>query len=449
MEVNTGHRADMAKSRAVPKLTDAMVRQLVPETGTYIVREKEGATGFGVRVTPTGHKAFVLNYVIAGRERRATIGDYGPWSVVAARSQAYKLIRDIDVGIDPLAEKEQRRSAPKVIDLFERYSAEHLNKGRSERAARDNKSMWVKEILPRLGQVLLLDLTTDHVDRMHRDISASRAYRANRVVEQFRAALGKAVRWGWITANPASGVQTNDEVPRERYASLTELPYLLEALGQHENRSSADAILLLLLTGARKSEVLRACWDQFDFVTGVWTKSANETKQGRLHSVPLNDNALALIRALYTRRTSSKLLFPGKVADRPLEDVRRTWTSVLIDATLKQWNADSEVKKILATFPEKSGKALVSAVIAAAQETNVRIPRPFTDLRRHDLRHTFASLVGNSGQSLPVLGALLGHSSLQSTARYTHFFTDPLRKASNAAFEGLVLGAEADGKTQR
>lgn len=141
----------------------------------------------------------------------------------------------------------------------------------------------------------------------------------------------------------------------------------------------------MLLTGCRKSEALNAKWPQFDLVRRTWTKPSSETKQRREHRVPYS---LAVGEILERRggKTAGLLVFPGSFG-APLREVRKTFRAACATAGL-------------------------------------------ADVRLHDLRHTFASLAASSGQSLLVIGELLGHSSTQTTKRYAHLYDDPLRLAA-------------------
>ena len=188
---------------ATERLTDRIVRSLsLPASGSTVVYDAD-QPGFGIRVTAKGARSFVLNYVIASRERRLTIGSFPAWSTSAAREEAKKLRRQIDCGIDPLEERDKRnfaseaeRSAPTMNDLFARYSEEHLPR-KAARAAADDRSMWTKLILPRLGTIKVADVMPHDVDALHREITKSRPVRANRTVEVIRKAFNLAIRGNW------------------------------------------------------------------------------------------------------------------------------------------------------------------------------------------------------------------------------------------------------------
>jgi integrase len=386
----------MAEVRQV-KFDDRFVRSLAaPESGNRIAYERgnDAVRGFGVRVTASGAKSFVLNYSIAGRERRLTIGGYPAWSVAAARSQASSLRRKIDAGTDPLGIREAEREAPNVSDLCDRYIAEHASR---KRTGSSDEAMIRGIVRPELGSRKVASITFTDIDRLHRKVTKDRGpYQANRLIALLSKAFSLAIRWQMRGDNPAKGVERNPEERRYRYLTGEELRRLTEALAVHPSQSAANAVRLLLLTGARRGEVLAATSDQFDLETGLWVKPSSHTKQKREHRVPLSAPArqlLAEMRARAERRAQergrlpSPYVFPARTGDGPMVEIKTAW----------------------------------AALCKAAGLDGVRL---------HDLRHTYASVLASAGLSLPVIGALLGHTQPSTTARYTHLFDDPLRDAT-------------------
>lgn len=407
--------------RSTHRITDRFIKSAdIPAKG-YRVYYDADLPGFGCRVSSSGGQAFVLNYLVDGRERRITIGRYPTWSSTAAREQAKALKRKIDIGVDPLEVRDQRevaanghRSAPSISDLFDRYASEHLPR-KNPRSAADDRSMWVNEILPRIGDIKVIELTHDEVDALHADISKDRPIRANRIIEVLRKALNLSIRWGWRTSNPASGVHKNSEEKRERFLSDDEVGRLRIAIAREPDRDGADAIELLLLTGSRKSEVLMATWDEFSLDDGIWIKPSAHTKQKREHRLPLSEDALGILRYRYAQRVSG-FVFPGKDPEKPLHDLRNAWRRICIEAGLAkqvpQKTKNGEIKL------DTDGNPLLQLL------PTVRI---------HDLRHTYASVLASSGFSLPIIGALLGHTQTQTTARYAHLLDESLREAVGTA----------------
>jgi integrase len=414
--------------RATLRLTDKAIDGLpLPAKGGVITYDKD-VPGFGMRVTAKGARSFVLNYVVSGVERRMTIGQYSVWSATAAREEARELRRKIDRGIDPLAERKDQevaaaaeRDAPTMRELFDRYAQEHLPH-KSVRAAADDRSIWNQLVLPVLGEIKVTAVKSTDIDSLHASISTTRPVRANRTIEVMRKAFNLAIRWGWRPDNPVSGVRKNPEHRRARYLSSAEVIKLAEALAAHHEKTSAQAIRLLMLTGARRGEVLSACWDMFDLENGVWVKPSAHTKQRKEHRVPLSAPAVQLLKELRAEALErmkkaeaaeiNPYVFPGDDGE-PLTDIKRTWLTVCKKAGLaKEVEQRTRAGKLV---KDKDGKPIM------VWKTTVRI---------HDLRHTYASVLASEGLSLPIIGALLGHTQPQTTARYAHLFDDPLRAAT-------------------
>jgi integrase len=396
------------------KLSDATTRKALPPTrGQTFIWDSE-VKGFALRITAGGAKSFVLDYRVEGRQRRITLGNYPDWTVQAARASAKSMKRDVDLGQDPMADRHALREAPIVEDLWERYQSEKLPT-KAPRTQADERSMWQKIILPRLAKHRVADVTYNDIDELHRDITRIRRtpIRANRVVEALRGAFNLAIRWHWRQDNPARGVNRNPEEKRNRYLRKTELTALAHALNDHPEVVSANAIRLLMLTGARRGEVLNATWDMFDLEEGIWVKPSSHTKQRRLHRVPLSRPAIELLNAMRPS-AKSQFVFCGPEG-KPLTDIKRSWISVCKKAGL--------IERV--PMRSRSGKPMIDDAgnVVLGEQPNVRI---------HDLRHSFASILVSSGASLPLIGQMLGHTQVQTTQRYAHLFDQPMRDAAEA-----------------
>jgi integrase len=392
------------------RLTDRTIPKLArPATGNRIYYDAPNAKGngwtpgFGLRVTAAGARVFVLSYrTKAQRSRRLTIGGYPTWSLAAARDESAKLKRKIDQGEDPLGAIRAGRLAPTVADLCDRVTEEFLPKKRAS-TARDYKRMIELEIIPSLGSIKVADVVFADVDRLHRRIGRRAPYTANRCVALLSKMFALAVRWQYVATNPCRGIERNPEPKRERYLSADELARLGAALAKHKDKAAANIFRLLLLTGARRSEVAGARWADFDLETGTWVKPASATKQGKVHRIPLNGPAQLLLADL--RKAAAKdaeYLFPGRFGGHRVE-LKMDWAAVCRSARLK-------------------------------------------DARIHDLRHSFASVLAGSGHSLPIIGALLGHSQAATTSRYAHLADDPLRKATQVAGSVITAGNKPGAK---
>tara|TARA_R110000850_G_scaffold275299_2_gene414454 strand:- start:31859 stop:32794 length:936 start_codon:yes stop_codon:yes gene_type:complete len=292
----------------------------------------------------------------------------------------------VDVGTDPLDEREQARKAPTVRQMWERYERESLP-GLSAASQVEVRRYFSKLILPEIGTKRVKDVSYDDCSAIHRKASVRTPTSANRAIAALRRALNLSITWGWIDRNPTKGIKLNQEKKRARFLSLAEIGRLLEALDAHPRKDSADAIKLMMFTGCRRGEALSAKWDQFDPDFRIWTKPASSTKQRRIHRVPVS-TAVTTLLTCRRKAVEGDLVFPS-IDGEALREVRKTWSGALKAADIDE-------------------------------------------VRLHDLRHTFASLAVSQGQSLPVIGALLGHSQTQTTARYAHLFDAPLSEASEA-----------------
>lgn len=390
---DTQHNPDSTRTKF--RVTDRQVKNLKAETKSRIHYD-EKLRGFGVRVYPSGRKSFVLNYYYKGRERRMVIGGYPEWTVLAARKQAEWFLVEIGKGRDPLEQRNNDRAAPTVQDMFERYEKDYMPK-LAPRSAQDQRSMFAKSILPRLGSKKVEDVTFNDCEALHRHLTKDRPLRANRVIEVLRRAFNLAIKWGWLERNPALGIEKNPEQKRERYLSPDEIRRLLIELDRHPQRTSCDAIRFILFTGCRRGEALNATWDQFDSSLQIWTKPAATTKQRRLHRVPVSPEVTRLLSARKDNM-SSPFVF-ASCRGKPLTDIKKTWTAVTTGANIES-------------------------------------------ARIHDLRHTYASVAVSSGLSLPIIGAMLGHTQAQTTSRYAHLYDSPLVAATSKVSEILLDGNE-------
>lgn len=397
------------------KLLDKTVKALpVPSHGNRIYFDSQ-VGGFGVRVTAGGARSFIFSYrTLAGRQRRFTIGEFSVtgdgWTTVAARGEAERLRVIVRGGGDPLASLQNLREAPTIADLAHRFEEDHLPRRRAHTADGHKRAIRL-HILPTLKHRVVADLTHADIAELHRKVTkAGTPYAANRMLAVLSKMLSESIKLGWRMDNPAKGVERNPEEARHRYLSPAELAKLTEALAAVEDQQGANVIRLLVLTGARRGEVFGMQWDQLDLGEGVWTKPPSSTKQKRMHRVPLSAptrqllvviRAAAEARAKKSGKEMSRFVFPVTTSESGhREDIKKVWRAACAGASI-------------VTTEIVDGKRVV-------------VP----SARVHDLRHTYASLLASAGMSLPIIGALLGHSQPATTARYAHLLDDPLRQAT-------------------
>jgi integrase len=382
-------------------LTDPIIKRLAPPThGARIFYDSE-VPGFGVRVTAKGSKSYVLNYrTRTGRERRYTIGGIEARGVVLARDRARQLRRGIEDGGDPMGDLHESRSAPTVNELCDRFMAEHSSRKRSGYGDSRLIEQWVR---PEIGKFKVAEVDCADVERLHRKISGRTPIRANRTIALLSTMFSDAIRWSMRADNPCRGVKRNPENARSRYLTENELARLMAALNAYPHKGAAAAIKLLIMTGSRRREVLRAEWSQLDLRRKEWVKPGEITKSKKTHRVPLSAPVLALLNEMRESATS-KWLFPGNVEGQPLQTILRPWLHVRKAAGLE-------------------------------------------GLRLHDLRHSFASALASRGASLQLIGELLGHRAIATTQRYAHLSDDALQQAVERVGE-VVTAAERGESAQ-
>jgi integrase len=397
------------------RLTEKVLRDAIPAEGRDYQIFDDDIRGFAACIYRGGGRAFTFDYRHAGRQRRMTFARSPEWSVTAARDRARELRREVDLGHDPLAERDQIREAPRVQDLIDRYIKEHVTRLSTMNAA-DQKSMVAKLIAPHWGKKLVTEITKAEVGKLLEKIAEGRArphkakpnnrarklqgpkptpVRANRVGEVLRKMFNLAIEWGWLEDNPANGFYRRVESPRERFLTKGEIDRLAAVLDADPDQRAAGIIRICMLTGSRVGEVRQARFEQFNLELGIWSKPAATTKQRKVHRVPISEDVAAIVRQRHLLvLKGNPWLFPGDVPGQPVKEIRRFWLRVQKEAGIE-------------------------------------------DARVHDLRHTFASLLVNGGASLEMIGKLLGHTQMQTTQRYAHLLDAPLRAGLDAVASAI------------
>jgi integrase len=393
----------------MPFLTDELIRALPkPVDGKRppIIwdADADGApgtslTGFGLKRTPGGSRTFILNYRnTEGRQRQAVVAHFPASRTEAARSRARKLAEAIDLGGDPVAEKQERRAARKaaltMAELGKRFLEQHVKPRRRPSTVVSYTTILTKHIVPALGSKSAAEITTNDLERLHAALTrAGKPYAANRTIEVASSMLKMAMRWGARPdgVNPARQVERNREHARRRYLSDEELGRLLAALKAHPHRSSAHTIWLSVACGARKGEVMRMRWGDLDLTRGVWSRKADDLKGKRDHDIPLSGPVLALLTQLRDDQLKGRRVLPEFVfSDATLGEARHL---TILHRTWRQLRQTADLPGV----------------------------------RIHDLRHSFASFAVSDGATLPMISALLAHRSSATSSRYAHLHDRPLR----------------------
>ena len=390
----------------------------VPETGESFLWDAE-LKGFGLRVKASGVRSYLVQYRTAdGRTRRCLLGRHGVLTPEQARGIAIQKLADVARGLDPSAERQAARRAMSVADLCDLYVEERLAT-RKASSVTSAKADIENHIKPLLGEARVAALTAEDVDHLLLAIAAGKTAKraktrkrglsrvrggkgaANAAVTTLCAALNFAIRRGVRPDNPALGVRKYPEKKLERFLSPAELARLGEVLSAAhalgvESPFALAAIRLLVLTGCRKAEILTLQRSYVD--SGNLCLRLPDSKTGA-KIVHIGAAALEVIEAVPEVEGNTYLL-PGWKGEGHLVDLQSTWERIRLAACLG-------------------------------------------DVRLHDLRHAFASLGAQGGDSLLIIGALLGHRSPKTTQRYTHLSDHPLKDAAEriSAEAARLMGA--------
>ena len=367
-------------------LSSRMVEKLVVEKDT--VYWDCYHTGFGVRVYPTGSKVYIAQARGPGGAKRVTIGRHGVINADEARRRAALVINRIKSGEEAVPKQTKPVVGPTVAEAAARYLAEYVEVRCKPKTAAMTRSLLRTRILPALGGTPLVGVERAQVAELHQSMHET-PMTANRTVGILSALYRHAERWGLVPEggpNPCGTVVKFPNRQGERFLTDEEFIRLGRVLDEMENsRKSAKtvAIRLLALTGCRKSEILTLRWENVVLQEGELRLA--DTKTGaRVVSLP--PQAVALLAAL-PREEGNPWVFPGRKPGAPIRDIQSTWAAIRSRAGLD-------------------------------------------DVRLHDLRHSFASRALALGESLPMIGRLLGHSRIETTARYAHLARDTAHEAA-------------------
>jgi len=388
--------------------------------------------GLHVRVTPAGTKTFaVLRWIRgASKPERVTIGRYPSCTIENARRAAVRINHAIAEGGNPAEALRERKAEMTLGELFQDY-LDRYAVPRGKKSVQAMRETWERYLgeLPALERKPRGRARTKHpagvnwerrklsavkaadVVRLHADLGkAGVKTTANRVVELLSSVFNKAIEWGlYVGPNPAANVEPFREVKRERFIQADELPRFFAALAEEPSRDTRDFILLALLTGARRGNVLAMSWDQVSLDRAEWR--IPETKNGDAQTVPLTEEALALLVSRIPEDS------PGHGASAP--------------STGFVFPSDSSTGHIA---NPKKGWARVLARAGVA------------DLRIHDLRRSLGSWQAKTGASLAIIGKSLGHKTASATMIYSRLDQEPVRESMTRATSAMLeAGGLKDG----
>lgn len=390
----------------MPKLTKRIVDAAEIRATEYFIWDDD-IPGFGLRVLPSKRKSYIVQYRAGRRSRRMNLGLSTVLTCEQARTRAIAIVAAAKNGEDPAAKRDADRQAITVKELAERFDKEHISVRVKESTAKGYRRMLERVIIPALGRHRVTEVTRADIAKIHHDLRHI-PYDANRCLEIISKMFSLAEMWGLRPegTNPRKHIKKYPEEKRERFLSAAELRRVGEVLREMEDEgvelpSAIAAVRLLILTGCRLGEIMTLKWEYVDFAGKALRLPDSKTGAKVVH---LGQPAVEVLQKI-ERVEKNPWVIVGTKPGARLSDLQPFWQRVRARAGLK-------------------------------------------DVRIHDLRHTFASTAVAAGQGLPMIGKLLGHTQVQTTARYAHLAADPVKDAAERVASSLAqtIGAQRAGK---
>jgi len=374
--------------------TKAIIDALpMPESGKRNIYHDTKISGLQLRVTSV--KTFFINRRIKGGDpQRITLGRYPDMTIEQARRKTLELVHDIAEGKNPADMLREARKEMTLDGLFEEY----INRRAVFNKRPDKPKAIYRLYLSKFGKRKLSSIKHEEIDRLHKKIGREVGIvTANIVLKLLHVMFNKAINeWRiWKGENPAHGIAKFSEQSRDRFLQSDELPRFFQAVAEEENVTIRDYVLISLLTGARRSNVLAMRWKDINFDRAEWR--IEETKSSTPQTVTLSPE---VIEILHNRKPSNDavFVFPGSGKSLHLEEPKKGWKRIL----------------------ERAG---------------------IEDLRLHDLRRTLGSWQAKTVASLAIIGKSLNHKNQSTTAIYARLDLDPVRESVNAATNAMLTAA--------
>ena len=376
--------------------------------------------GFGLRVypkrrdaldgdeVPSRRKVYIVKCRIKGRQRFITIGPHGPITAEQARIRAFEILSEAKGGRDPAKELDQGRRAPTVKGLGERFLKEHVALRCKPTTQTEYKRSVELFINPKLGTRKVTDIERKDIAELHHELQHI-PYQANRTLGVLSKMFNLAEVWCLRPdgSNPCRHVKKYAEQRRERFLDAAEIAELGRALHEaeqdgSETKAAVNAIRLLMLTGCRLNEIMTLKWDYVDLKARELRLPDSKTGA---KVVPFGKTAAAVLKKIETLEDNPYVI-TGKKPGGRLTDLQHPWRRIRSKAKLD-------------------------------------------DVRIHDLRHSYASGALALGEGLSMIGKLLGHTQVQTTARYAHLARDPVNTAGSRVSDSIGAAMLRKAKKRR
>ncbi len=379
-------------------LTEELISKFEPDGKKWIVFFDREVPCLGVRVYPGGSKSFIFRYRMLGQKHLVVIAPCWKLTITEARAKALEMCIQIDKDIDLAKERARRKSEDRKLIPFREFCKMYI-----VQHAMPHKKSWREDqrrinnyLLPAWQHKFLSEITRLDISELHKQIGANYPYQANRVQEQISVMFNLARTWDFKVIDVSTkSMRPYREQARDRWVKPAEMERLAVAIEAEPDEYIRIAVKLLLLTGLRKTELLRLKWKDIDFDSKELRIDGKLTKNGKVHIEPLSDDAIELIRSA-PRFADNPFLFPGREQSKgPLIKYSATKCRNTID---KVWN-------------------------------RIRTQARLEDVQIHDLRRTSGAWLAQSGHSLHTIGHVLNQSNERVTQVYARLDQAHVRSA--------------------
>ncbi|MDD2448821.1 MAG: site-specific integrase [Sulfurimonas sp.] len=347
--------------------------------------------GFMLEVKSTGSKTYYFRYRKNNKQTMKRLGTTEELTLEAAKDIYLKLKQDmIDIKIENITNNnDTQHPIPTLQEFYDNFYNPYIQKHIKSHTT--NQSLFINHILPALGATVMTEVKKIDIIKHHSQMVSLKKLApatANKFLVFLSNAYHLAIEFEILQTpyNPVDKIKHFEENnARERYLTTKESKRLVQAVQESPNLHLKYIIPMLLLSGARRGEVLKAEWSNFDETQMLWTIPTS--KNGKKRILPLTPQLHDLLKQI---PKESKYLFTSPVTGKPYITIFNSWNTARTKAGL----------------PE---------------------------VRIHDLRHTYASALVNSKCSLYEVQKLLGHKTASMTQRYAHLSNDALMNAASKA----------------
>lgn len=406
-------RSEDRMSKTV-NFTKAVIEAAKAPHGRMVLRDTK-ISGLQCRISATGVKTFcVFKRIKGGQPERITLGRYPDLSIERARKMAMVTNAEIASGANPAQVKRKHKAELNFGELFEKYI---------EKYARFNSRTWKKDEgryrcylekplgKKRPSEIKKADIAAIYNGIMRQPTKGKKdkdgkpilksAATANRVLDLISAVFNWGMQYELCEGNPAAGTKRISNRSRDRFLQKDELPRFFEALHRESNTIIRDYVLISLLTGARRDNVLSMQWTEISFQRKEWR--IPRTKNDEPQTVMLVDEVMQVLEA--RQNNGSQFVFPGSGKTGHLVEPKKGWARILKSAGIES-------------------------------------------LRLHDLRRTLGSWQAKTGASLVIIGKSLNHKSLAATQVYSRLDNDPVRESVEKATSAILEAGKFKRHTQ-